>query len=116
MAIYEGSITDYGIYDSLYAIIASKYNREITDRLVQGALKCFEDNEVDSESVNIYYVPGAFEIPVMLDLIKDDYEGIITLGCIIKGDTAHFEYVSNLSDRNFFGKCLMIDLLSMQQS
>ena len=78
-------------------IIASCFNQEITDLLISGAKKSANSSEITSYS----YVPGAFEIPAMVNQVlrnnkeSDNYDGIITLGSIIKGETAHFEYISS---------------------
>ena len=81
------------------AIIASNFNEEITNSLIDGALRCYEDTYSKKFNSNfIYKVPGAFEIPsfinqlLQLDNIK--FDAIVTLGSIIKGETAHFEYIS----------------------
>ncbi|MBL7128533.1 MAG: 6,7-dimethyl-8-ribityllumazine synthase [Ignavibacteria bacterium] len=82
-------------------IVASKFNKVIVDRLIEGAIAALRENNVKEENITIVYVPGAFEIPVVVkklcrkNLDKNELDGIITLGCIIKGETAHFEYVSS---------------------
>jgi 6,7-dimethyl-8-ribityllumazine synthase len=80
-------------------IIASNFNEDITNSLIDGALRCYEDTYSKKLDSNfIYKVPGAFEIPslinqlLQLDNIK--FAAIVTLGSIIKGETAHFEYIS----------------------
>ena len=77
------------------AIVVSKFNQKITENLLQGALACL-DNQCE---VDVYKVPGAFEIPAFVKQIlkskKNTYSGILTLGCIIKGETAHFDYISS---------------------
>jgi len=82
-------------------IIASKFNKIIVDRLIEGAIAALRENNVKEENITVVYVPGAFEIPVVVkklcreNLDKNELDGIIALGCIIKGETAHFEYVSS---------------------
>jgi len=82
-------------------IVASKFNKVIVDRLIEGATAALRENNVKEENITIVYVPGAFEIPVVVkklcreNLDKNELDGIIALGCIIKGETAHFEYVSS---------------------
>lgn len=81
------------------AIIVSKFNEPITGNLLKGALKALEDNGVPEMNAEVFYVPGAFEIPVVLKKLcrvnsgKKIFDGIITIGCVIKGETAHFEYI-----------------------
>tara|TARA_B100000686_G_C16497731_1_gene815443 strand:+ start:366 stop:815 length:450 start_codon:yes stop_codon:yes gene_type:complete len=82
------------------ALIISKFNySDIVKNLETGAEKCLNENGFDLDKVKKYYVPGSFEIPFMCNkLIKNkDTDAIITLGCIIKGETAHFEYISSSS-------------------
>ena len=82
------------------AIVASEFNKKITDQLIFGAKEEFKNNGFDfSESFDFFYVPGAFEIPSIVKNIlekkQSDYDCIITFGSIIKGDTAHFEFISS---------------------
>lgn len=94
----EGKLKDnnYKIH-----IVASKFNKIIVDNLVEGAIAALKKNKVKEENITVVYVPGAFEIPVVVkklcreDLDKNEIDGIIALGCVIKGETAHFEYVSS---------------------
>ncbi|RPI75991.1 MAG: 6,7-dimethyl-8-ribityllumazine synthase [Ignavibacteriales bacterium] len=78
------------------AIIQSKFNKNICERLLAGALSCLRENSVDEELIDIVKVPGAFEIPLAADKLaaQKKYDAIICLGAVIKGETAHFEYVS----------------------
>lgn len=81
------------------AIISSRFNEEITGGLIEGAVKSFTGNGVNKDDITLFYVPGAFEIPTVLETIckKNDnkFDGILTIGCVIKGETAHFEYISS---------------------
>ena len=79
------------------AIVASNFNRDIVDRLYSGAISTLEKNGINEEKVKVVRVPGAFEIPVTVKslLDKKKYNAIITLGVIIRGETPHFEYISN---------------------
>lgn len=81
------------------AIISSRFNEEITGNLIEGAKKLFLEKGVKEKDICLYLVPGAFEIPAVLEKIlkknnKLKYDGILTVGCVIKGETAHFEYIS----------------------
>jgi 6,7-dimethyl-8-ribityllumazine synthase len=87
------------------AIISSRFNEEITGNLIQGAVKSLTDNGVGHNDIRIFYVPGAFEIPTLLERIcsKNNvlkFDGIITIGCVIKGETAHFDYISSAVSQN----------------
>ncbi len=80
-------------------IIVSKFNEPITENLLKGAIKAFENNKLSEKNVEIFYVPGAFEIPAVMkklcrqNLDKKRIDGLLTIGCVIKGETAHFEYI-----------------------
>ena len=87
------------------AIISSRFNEEITGNLIEGAIKSFTGNGVSKDDIKIYYVPGAFEIPAVLEKIckknsELKFDGILTIGCVIKGETAHFEYISSAVSQN----------------
>ena len=80
-------------------VIKSAFNSEIVDNLYRGVEKSFNDKKL-SHVMEVIEVPGAFEIPYMANLVLDSRypvvpDCIITLGCVIKGETAHFEYISN---------------------
>ncbi|MCB0725971.1 MAG: 6,7-dimethyl-8-ribityllumazine synthase [Ignavibacteria bacterium] len=85
--------------DLKIAIIISRFNEPITGNLLEGALTALKNNNVEEEDIDIFYVPGAFEIPAVFKKIcrinsgKKKYDGVITIGCVIKGETAHFEYI-----------------------
>lgn len=86
------------------AVIVSRFNPEITGNLVKGALKYFSEQKTE-ENITFYNVPGAFEIPPVFEKIcrKNDelkYDGVLTIGCVIKGETAHFEYISSAVSNN----------------
>ena len=78
------------------AIIVSKFNEEITNGLLEGALATFDKNGFDKRNIKIFYCPGAFEIPFVAKKLcrKKKYSAIICLGAVIKGETAHFEFIS----------------------
>ena len=79
-----------------FAIVVSRFNEAITDGLLKGARAQLVEASVRDEDVTIVRVPGAFEIPAAaLRLAESDlYDAIICLGCLIKGDTMHFEYIA----------------------
>lgn len=94
---FEGSLSGEGLR---IGIIISRFNEPIVDKLLQGALAAFRMNGVREEDIGVYRVPGAFEIPLVLAELcrknsnKKVYDGFLTVGCVIKGETAHFEYIS----------------------
>ncbi len=79
------------------AIIVSRFNSNITDRLLDGAIKCSKDLGVDPDNLVTVYVPGAFEIPLTAKLIAENQpvDAIICLGAVVRGDTTHYEFVAS---------------------
>ena len=81
--------------DVRIAIVAGRFNEFITSKLVGGALDVLKRNNVSEENIDIAWVPGAFEIPLIAKKLANTqkYDAIITLGAVIKGSTPHFDYV-----------------------
>jgi len=80
-----------------FAVIVSKYNDFVTDRLQAGALAALDAAGAAADVVTIVRVPGAFEIPLAALHAAESgrFDAIICLGCLIRGETAHFEYISS---------------------
>jgi 6,7-dimethyl-8-ribityllumazine synthase len=80
-----------------FALVASRFNDFITDRLVGGAVDALVRSGAATENIDIVKVPGAFEIPLVAKKMakKGKYHAIICLGAVIRGATPHFEYVSS---------------------
>jgi 6,7-dimethyl-8-ribityllumazine synthase len=78
------------------AIIASRFNDEIVSGLLDGALSCLTRHGADDNDVALFRVPGAFEIPTLAAKLADSkqYDAIVTLGCLLRGDTPHFDFIS----------------------
>lgn len=78
-------------------IVVSRFNDFITGRLLEGAKDTLIRHEVEEEQIDVAYVPGAFEIPLVAKKLarKGDYDAVITLGCVIRGATSHYDYVCN---------------------
>lgn len=78
------------------AIIVSRFNDFITSKLLEGALDCLKRHGATDENINIFRVPGSFEIPFLAKklAISKKYDGVICLGAIIKGATDHYQYVA----------------------
>lgn len=81
--------------DMCVAVVVSRFNHHITDALLEDALETFEKFDGKRDSVDVAYVPGAFEIPVVAKkfALSKKYDGVLCLGCVIQGGTPHFEYV-----------------------
>ncbi|HEY7004112.1 MAG TPA: 6,7-dimethyl-8-ribityllumazine synthase [Gaiellaceae bacterium] len=77
-------------------VVVSRFNGDITQRLLEGALQTLTDSGVARERIDVMPVPGAFELPLgAMALAKTRrYACIVALGCVIRGDTPHFEYVA----------------------
>ena len=91
MKEYSAELTSEG---KKYAVVVARFNHFITDRLVEGCLDTLKRHGVKDEEIEIIRVPGAFEIPLAAQKAsKKDYDAIITLGAVIRGDTPHFDYV-----------------------
>ena len=78
------------------AIIASKFNSEIVDGLIDGAMRALDGASIKC-ATKIFRVPGAFEIPLAAKkaAYSRRYDAVIAIGCLIRGETPHFEYISN---------------------
>ncbi len=83
--------------DLKVAIVVSRFNDFITNRLLDGAKDTLVRHEVPEGNIDVAYVPGAFEIPLVAKKLaqKGEYDAVITLGCVIKGSTSHYDYVCN---------------------
>lgn len=79
-----------------FAIILSRFNESIGEKLLEGSLDCLNRHGCSSNNIDLYRVPGAFEIPLIADKLsaKQKYDAIICLGAVIRGATPHFEYVA----------------------
>jgi 6,7-dimethyl-8-ribityllumazine synthase len=79
-----------------FAIVVSRFNEEITDGLLKGARQALADASVGDDDVTVMFVPGAFDIPVTALRAAETgrFDAVICIGCLIKGDTMHFEYIA----------------------
>ncbi|MCQ2685309.1 6,7-dimethyl-8-ribityllumazine synthase [Helicobacter pylori] len=94
MQIIEGKLQLQG--NERVAILISRFNHIITDRLKEGAMDCFKRHGGDENLLDLVLVPGAYELPLILDKLLESgkYDGVCVLGAIIRGGTPHFDYVS----------------------
>lgn len=90
---FEGKLT---AHNHKYAIIVSRFNSFITDKLFEGAVDCILRHDGNSENIDIIKVPGSFEIPLaaLKAAQTKKYDAVICLGAVIRGKTAHFDYVA----------------------
>ncbi|HET7152350.1 MAG TPA: 6,7-dimethyl-8-ribityllumazine synthase, partial [Candidatus Kapabacteria bacterium] len=79
-----------------FAVIVSRYNEQISEALLRGALECLKDHSVPEKNIKVLHVPGAFELPLTAQKLAETkkYAAVICLGAVIRGETAHFEYVA----------------------
>jgi len=89
----EGDLT---IRDKKIALVAARFNLFIVEHLISGSKDALLSSGADDNDIDLFYVPGAFEIPLALKKIASSgkYDGIVALGAVIRGGTPHFEYVA----------------------
>ena len=88
---FEGDLDASGLR---FGIIASRFNDEIVSGLLEGAVSCLQRHGADDDAVTLYRVPGAFEIPTLAAHLAGQHDALITLGCLLRGDTPHFDFIS----------------------
>lgn len=94
MKVYEGSVVGKQIK---VGIVAARFNEFIVGKLVSGALDGLKRHDVAEEDIELAWVPGAFEIPMIAKrMVKSEkYDAVICLGAVIRGATTHYDYVCN---------------------
>lgn len=92
MTVFNGKLISE---NKKYAIVVSRFNEFITSKLVGGSLDCLQRHGVLDDEIDIYWVPGAFEIPFIAKkcALSNKYSAVICLGAVIRGATPHFDYV-----------------------
>ncbi len=93
-------------------IVVSRFNSGITDGLHRGAMRALIASEVSEKNIVTIEVPGAFEISFALAQLagSKNYDALIALGCVIKGETAHFEYISDSAMKGIASVCEKYDI------
>lgn len=84
-------------YESLrIGIVCSRFNEFVVNALLDGAKRNLAKHGVQDKNIDVFWVPGAYEIPVMARLmaVSQKYDALVALGAVIRGDTAHFDYVA----------------------
>ena len=94
MAVYEGDLIGSGLR---VAIVVSRFNELLSNRLLSGAEDALERHGVDGDAVDVAWVPGSFEIPIVASRMAagGSYDAVVALGVVIRGSTPHFEYVAS---------------------
>jgi 6,7-dimethyl-8-ribityllumazine synthase len=90
---YDGSLDATGMR---LAVVAGRFNAHVTRPLLEGAIDTLSELGLDAQEVPVYWVPGAFEIPLVAKRLAGSgrFDAVVCLGAVIRGDTAHFEYVA----------------------
>lgn len=93
MRVLEGKLWAEGFR---FAIVISRFNSFITERLLEGALDCLKRHGCKKEDIEVVWVPGSFEIPLTAKKLaqKNRYDAVIALGAVIRGETPHFDFVA----------------------
>jgi 6,7-dimethyl-8-ribityllumazine synthase len=98
MAEFAGSPNGAG---RRIAVVASRFNEDVVKKLVDGALDALVKHGVLYDDIDVVWVPGAWELPLAARwlLASERYDGVVALGAVIRGETAHFEYISGEASR-----------------
>jgi 6,7-dimethyl-8-ribityllumazine synthase len=80
-----------------FAIVASRWNPRVVDALIDGARRAFSEHGVAEDAIDLLRVPGAWEIPIAAEklALTEAYSAIIALGCVVRGETRHYEHVAD---------------------
>jgi len=95
---FQGELSGAGLR---IAIVVSRFNEAITSRLLAGAREALTRHEVRDEDVDVAWVPGAFELPLVALTLAESrrYDAVVCLGAVVRGETPHFEYVAGEAAR-----------------
>lgn len=93
MAVYEGKVVAEG--GMKVGVVVARFNEFITGHLLSGAMDAFARHGVDAADVDVAWVPGAFEIPLVASRMagSGEYDAVVCLGAVIRGNTSHYDYV-----------------------
>ncbi len=80
-----------------FAVVVSRFNEFITSKLLSGAIDALKRHGATDDNITAVYVPGAFELPMVTKKLADsgEFDAIVCLGCVIRGQTPHFEYIAS---------------------
>jgi 6,7-dimethyl-8-ribityllumazine synthase len=98
MAEFSGTPTGA---DRRFAVVASRFNQQIVEKLVDGALDALVRHGTAADDIDVVWVPGAWELPIAARhlLASERYSALVVVGAVIRGDTPHFEYVAGEASR-----------------
>ena len=91
--VTEGKLDAKGLK---FGLIVSRFNRFISERLLEGAIDCIKRHNGNEDSIHIFWTPGSFELPLVAKKLamKKKYHALICIGAIVRGDTPHFDFVA----------------------
>jgi 6,7-dimethyl-8-ribityllumazine synthase len=109
MKIHEGKLSGIG---KRFAIVVARFNNLVSDRLIEGAEDCLLRHDVKGDDIEIFKVPGAYEIPYIAKKLarKEKFDAVICLGAIIRGETPHFDFICSNVMRGIMQLNLEYDL------
>jgi len=90
---FQGKLIGEGL---TFAVVVSRFNELVTKKLLEGAQECFQRHGVDPDQVDIAWVPGSLELPLVAKKLAETrrYNAVVCLGAVIRGETDHYEYVA----------------------
>ena len=109
MKVYEGKLVSK---DIKIGIVAARFNEFITSKLLGGAVDALNRHEIPEENIEVAWVPGAFEIPLIASKMAKSgrYDAVICLGAVIRGSTSHYDYVCSEVSKGIAGVSLASDV------
>lgn len=112
MSEYRPEEGNFNVGPVRIAVVAARWNAEITDGLVEGAVRAFSRHGIEGAALDVFRVPGAFELPLASQRAARTgrYNAVVALGCVIRGDTPHFDYVCSETTRGIGEVALQEDL------
>ena len=98
MATFQGELDGAALR---IAVVVSRFNEDVTSRLLAGARSAFQQHHVPEDAVDVAWVPGAFELALVARKLAESrrYDAVVCLGAVIRGETPHFEYVAGEAAR-----------------
>ena len=112
MSEYRPEEGNFNVGKVRIAVIAARWNAEITDGLLDGAVRAFARHGIEGDALELFRVPGAFELPLASQRAARTgrFDAVVSLGCVIRGDTPHFDYVCSETTRGIGEVALNEDL------
>jgi 6,7-dimethyl-8-ribityllumazine synthase len=109
MSVFEGKVVSENIK---IGIVVARFNEFITSKLLSGAMDGLERHNVAKEDIDVAWVPGAFEIPLIAKKMANSgkYDAVICLGAVIRGATSHYDYVCNEVSKGIASVSLSADI------